>query len=289
MLLNKISPYIRIAMFSTIRSPFRINERALFDYEMILVSGGVCTITIDGTPYECKKNDVVLLPPGVHHTFESVEGHDFVQPHIHFDLVYSEKSSETPISYKPVRKMTDEEQALIQENAFWDKQIPYVFTPWDIESFRELFFRIIRVFNDRPANYELLYKADMIRLIHEVLTQFEVKLPDTSQPARDPAIAVKNYIDSNYLQVITLDSLEKQFYCNKFTLIRSFKRLYRTNIISYYRNKRIGYAQKLLRSSTVSIRQIGESLGFTDAYSFSRFYKLCTGQSPSEYRKENAK
>jgi len=285
--LNRISPYIRTAMFSTIRAPFRINERALFDYELIMVSGGACTITIDGTPYECKKNDVVLLPPGVHHIFESVEGHDFIQPHIHFDLVYSEKSSQIPISYKPISKMTPQEIALIQENAFADKQIPYVFTPWDIESFRERFFRIIRVFNDRPFNYELLYKADLILLIHEILSQFEVKLPNSNQPALEPAIAVKAYIDSNYLQVITLESLEKHFYCNKFTLMRNFKRLYRTNIISYYRNKRIGYAQKLLRSSSVSVRQIGEALGFTDAYSFSRFYKLYTGQSPTDYRKEH--
>lgn len=284
MLLSKINPYIRLATFSTIRSPFRINERILYDYELILVSGGSCTITFDGVPYLCRNNDVVLIPPGVHHSFECLESTDFVQPHIHFDLIYSDKSSDTPISYKPLRKMSPEERSLVQENAFADKQIPYVFTPVDIDAFREVFFRIIRIFSDRPANYELLYKADMIRLIHDILCQFEITLSNTDPLYQDPAAAVKSYIDSNYLQIITLDGLEKHFYCNKFTLMRSFKKLYRTNIINYYRNKRIEYAKKLLRSTSVSIRQIGQEMGFTDAYSFSRFFKLYTGQSPSDYR-----
>lgn len=289
MLQNRICPYIRLAMFSTIRAPFRINDRALFDYEIILVSGGACTITIDGTPYQCRNNDVVLIPPGVHHRFDSLDGLDFIQPHIHFDLVYSDKSAITPISYKPVRDMSEEEKALIQENAFLNKHIPYVFTPCDIESFRELFFRIIRIFNDRPANFELLYKMDMIRLIHEILSQFEVRLPSAEMSAQDPAIAVKSYIDNNYTQIITLENLQTHFYCNKFTLMRSFKRLYRCNIITYYRNKRIEYAKKLLSESSVTIRQIGEALGFTDAYSFSRFFKLYTGISPREYRNKTTK
>ena len=70
---NEFSPFIRVAMFSTLIAPFKINKRALFDYEIILVTDGKCKITIGGIEYLCKKNDVIFLRPGVEHKFESVD------------------------------------------------------------------------------------------------------------------------------------------------------------------------------------------------------------------------
>ena len=57
---NEFSPYIRVAMFSTLTAPFKISERIIFDYEIILVNDGVCKITLDNTEYICKKNDVIF-------------------------------------------------------------------------------------------------------------------------------------------------------------------------------------------------------------------------------------
>ena len=34
-------------------------------YELILVAGGMCRVTIDGTPYICKKNDVIFLKKAI--------------------------------------------------------------------------------------------------------------------------------------------------------------------------------------------------------------------------------
>ena len=38
--LLQMSPYIRVAMFSTLTAPFQISPRAIFDYEIIQVDGG---------------------------------------------------------------------------------------------------------------------------------------------------------------------------------------------------------------------------------------------------------
>ena len=115
---NEFSPYIRVAMFSTLTAPFKINDRVIFDYEIILATNGKCKITIDNTQYLCKKNDVIFLRPGIRHEFISVDNTDFVQPHIHFDLTYSNLSEKRFVSFKSKETMSDNERELIQKDAF---------------------------------------------------------------------------------------------------------------------------------------------------------------------------
>lgn len=284
---NEFSPYIRVAMFSTLTSPFKINTRVIFDYEIILVTNGKCKITIDNAEYLCKKNDVVFLPPGIPHKFECVDNSDFIQPHIHFDASYSEKSEKRFVSFKSKENMSDDELALIQENVF-DISIPYVFTPFNMGRFQKIFFEIIETFQAKDYNYELLCKSKMLELIDCVLIQFDpAKIIKTDTIAKQ-VIAVKNYIDHNYLLHITLDSLSKQFYINKYTLLRKFKVMYNQSIMSYYQTRRIEYIKNALKTTTLSITTLSEKLNFADIYSFSRFFKANTGCSPTEFRKNHS-
>ena len=69
-----ISPYIRTAMHSTLVESCIIKTRVLYDYELIYVRSGRCRITVDDTPHLCKKNDAVLLRPGVPHSFACPPG-----------------------------------------------------------------------------------------------------------------------------------------------------------------------------------------------------------------------
>lgn len=281
---NVLSPYVRVAMYSSLRENFIISERVIFDFELIFVSGGECEISFDGIPYLCKKGDAVLIPPGVRHKFTCGEG-GFVQPHIHFDPVYTEKSELRAVSFKPRSKMNDDELSLIQKNIFSEVAIPYVFTPCDPQRFSAVFFSVIDSYLEKKSGYELECKARMLDLIAMILEQFDPirgAVNDTN-----PITAVKNYIDNNYVQIINLDMLEKQFYINKFTLMRNFKKMYRVNIIEYYRTKRTNFAQKALKTTATPVSDIAEALHFTDIYSFSRFFKMQTGMSPSAYREKS--
>ncbi len=280
---NTFSPYIRIAMHSTLKFPVYISERVLFDYEIILVGGGQCNINIAGKDYLCKKNDVVFIRPGVPHSFDCHGG--FVQPHIHFDTCYTEKSPERTISYQPKSTMNEYELSLIQDDVFKDIRIPDVFTPYDIKEFKALFYEIIDIFQKKEFNYEILYKSKMLELFHHIIMQFDDGPDAETKASSSVIIAVKNYIDNNFRSVITLDFLCHQFYINKFTLMRNFKLMFQQNIISYYRDKRIDYAKDALCRTNRTISSISEELNFNDLYSFSRFFKSGTGYTPSDYRK----
>lgn len=282
---NKLSPYIRVAMYSSLMPSFTISERTLFDYEIILVTGGECKITINGTPYICRENDVVFIRPNILHSFEVSEKGEFYQPHIHFDAVYDENSIKRVISYKPRDKMNEKERQLIAEDVFSDIPIPDVFTPYDSKSFARVFFDIIDIYQNKQDNYELSYKSKMLELLSMILKQFDAKTVCKNNSISDTIVLIKSYIDNNYMTAITLDSLSKQFYINKYTMLRRFKEIYKINIMSYYRRLRIEYAKKALENTNISVYALAEKLSFTDIYSFSRFFKNETHLSPTEYRK----
>lgn len=144
---------------------------------------------------------------------------------------------------------------------------------------------IIDLFQKKRYNYEIKCKAKMLELLECILSQFEEKKISENEISSDILASVRNYIDNNYLSVLTLDYLSSHFFINKYTLLRKFKKMYGKNPIEYYREKRIDYAKKMLINSNFSVSEIGEMLNFTDVYSFSRFFKLRTGVSPAKFKK----
>ena len=283
---HSFSPYIRHARDSALVAPYNISWRTLYDYELIFVSDGKCRITADNTEYLCKKNHVILIRPGIRHKFECVDNLDFVQPHIHFDISYSELSEKRSVSFTPEEKMNEYELSLIQEDAFSEIPIPVVFTPYDIPQFQKLFFEIIDIFKNKKYNYQLHYKVKMLELIDLILIQFDSG--KRLRPDKQTSVAaIKNFIDNNYLSVINLDSLAKQFYFNKYTMLRNFKASYNQNVIEYYHNKRVEHIKDTLENTSIPIKLISDQLNFTDVYSFSRFFKTHVGCSPVLYRKKH--
>lgn len=97
---------------------------------------------------------------------------------------------------------------------------------------------------------------------------------------------IKEYIDSNFLENISLDILSKKYFINKFYLTRLFKKTYGITINSYINNKKITKAKELLRFSDLSINNISKECGFIDNNYFSRIFKQIESIAPNEYRKK---
>ena len=96
---------------------------------------------------------------------------------------------------------------------------------------------------------------------------------------------IKQYLDSNYLENISLEKLSSLFFINKFYLTRAFKEKYGTTINNYILEKRITKSKELLRFSDSSIEDIAIACGIKDPNYFSRVFKKIEGITPKEYKK----
>ena len=266
-----INPYVRFASYSSLCGPYLINDRINFDYELIYVADGVCTITIGGKPHNYSKGDILLIPPGITHRFEVPKHSIFSQPHIHFDMMYDVYSKKRYISFKNIGDIPKHEQVMISENIF-KNPLPSVLKVKNRDSFFKSFFGIIDNYNSHFGQHDLVLKGEMSKLLSIVLE--DVFSSDDAKTSRlDPLIEqVKNYLVSNISNHISLDDLSMQFYINKFTLDRQFKRVYGLSVIKYVNKLRLDTAIRLLETG-MSVTEVSNQLGFINIYTFSRFFK----------------
>lgn len=96
---------------------------------------------------------------------------------------------------------------------------------------------------------------------------------------------VKNYLDENYRQKITLESAAELFYINKHYLARLFKEQYGVTFTAYLQQVRITHAKRMLRFTDKKIEEIGRECGVGELAYFGRVFKRIEGISPGEYRK----
>ena len=95
---------------------------------------------------------------------------------------------------------------------------------------------------------------------------------------------VETLMRNNLHQELNLDTLAHYSQLSKFHFAKKFKELTDTSPIQHFINMKIQQACIRLDSSSAPIKQIGEELGYSDPYYFSRIFKKTVGMSPKQYR-----
>ncbi|MEF3306137.1 AraC family transcriptional regulator [Paenibacillus sp. GYB003] len=96
---------------------------------------------------------------------------------------------------------------------------------------------------------------------------------------------IVNYLNEFYSTPITKETMEKQFRRKYEYLCQLFKKYAGMPMVSYIRELRVQRAKHLLWSTSASIGEIAEQVGFSDPYYFSKVFKSIEGQSPNQFRK----
>ncbi len=92
------------------------------------------------------------------------------------------------------------------------------------------------------------------------------------------------YIQENYSQNLTLQTLSEQFYFHPSTISKLFVKYLQTNFTRYVNDVRLRNAVVLLQSDKVKITAISEQVGFESASYFCRQFKAKYHCSPQDYK-----
>ncbi len=96
---------------------------------------------------------------------------------------------------------------------------------------------------------------------------------------------IQAYIQDNFANPLTLQTIAENCHGSPYHLHRTFKRITQITPITYLENIRIAYAKKQLSNSTRSIEEIGKLSGYPNPSHFSTTFKRHTGLSPNHFRK----
>ena len=111
------------------------------------------------------------------------------------------------------------------------------------------------------------------------------KLCYSNQGQLDTVIGIRNYIDNNYEKEINLDLLSHIRFTSKFHLLRLFRRYYGLTPKQYSIDKRILEAKKHL-SNGMNVTEACFLVGYESPGSFSTLFTNRTGQTPTDFQKE---
>lgn len=93
------------------------------------------------------------------------------------------------------------------------------------------------------------------------------------------------YLDTHFLEPISLDTLSKELGTSKFMISRIFSEQLRTTFRDYLNGRRAALAQAMLQSTTHPVTVIAFDCGFNSLRSFYRAFKKEYGVTPNEYRR----
>ena len=96
--------------------------------------------------------------------------------------------------------------------------------------------------------------------------------------------AVRDYLDRNYHQDISIDELSERFFFSKEYLSKLFRNQYGCPIYEYVLQTRMDKACEFLRNPRLQVQDIAERLGYSNANYFGKAFKHRYGITPSEFR-----
>jgi AraC-like DNA-binding protein len=284
--MNSISPYIRVAMDSTILPPWYLKERVIFDYELLYVKEGKALITIENEEYNAGPGDIFLLKPKKAHSIKVLGNACFHQPHIHFDLFIQPDSREIKVSFKPLKQMSENELSKFREDITGETglNLPDKIYVSNIRYFEELLFEIIKEFEIKKPFYEIDIKGLFIRLWIYIVRENYWRNNPAVYSNRELLKMIRDYLTLHITEDISMNDLVSEFKISKYHMIRIFHNAYATTPIHLHRMMRIEKVKEMVQFTDISMTKIAEMFGFASINALSRAFRKVEGVPPTYYR-----
>ena len=120
-------------------------------------------------------------------------------------------------------------------------------------------------------------------LVMKLLWRLSTRRSEHSQE-REEAEQLKEYIDANFQQDLTMDEIAGAIYRSNDYANKLFKRRFGITPYAYYIELKVSNAKALLQHTSLSIGQIAERLGYQSTPYFCRQFRRTTGMTATQFR-----
>ena len=152
-----------------------------------------------------------------------------------------------------------------------------------------LFFEIYEEWRKQEMGYELMIKANVLKLLTLLLRHFtdDSKPQESLENKRNAMQRLETvflHLYHHYGEKITLDQMAAECFMSPTYFSTFFKAVTGTTFSHYLAGIRIRQAQKLLKTTDQSIVEIAFDCGFNNLSNFYRTYRRIIGNSPGDER-----
>ncbi len=243
----------------------RAHSHGLFT-ELVLMTGGYASFTIDGVSYTVKTGDLILFARGVEHE-------ELYPQHAGGETYYCAalRLFAPEIEARAIERIR--QQPVFHTGALYDRMVTLM----------EGIYSECRDAQDGTAlvceGYLRVISVYLLRLLG--LAEAGGKEKSASPIIRE----VKSYIDAHFTESLQLKDIAGAHYISRFYLSHIFKEETGYSPIHYLIGRRIEEAKRLLADTKMSIQDIALYVGYDNPSHFNSLFKRTTGMSAAAYRR----
>ena len=228
---------------------------------------------VEGEEYRTREGEVLIIPAGMMHDLHMGKGSER-------ELLLFEKNGAFTLK---------------EFSAFRQLMVKPIYLTLDHpcrERVREKFFEIIRIHRSGALlrnmhNYALLLEIYAI-LGEDYLTSSasaaEMNTLQRQMSGEDAFNRALDYLNKNYMDDVTLDSLAAYAGFSRYTLSRMFRQHTGYTFTQYLSNRRVDMAMELLAGTRMPVTQVALQCGFNSIATFNRVFREVRGCTPTQYR-----
>ncbi|TIH20139.1 AraC family transcriptional regulator [Marinifilum sp. JC120] len=248
------------------RFPRHVHTSFIFS----LIDRGERKVSINSQTYSYRAGEMCILPPGTPHSCESISGNKF-GPHSYRSLCVS-------ASY--LQKLAEEISGKSCMEPHFDPEVIYI--DFEQNSFNELFAL------QKTKGTVLEKQAALNTFLYHAIEHLSTRklIPEKTGPQHEALDRVKEYIDKNFKNKMTLHNLADTGCISPFHLQKLFVKKYGISPQEHIISSRILEAKTRIQSGE-SLTEAALNSGFSDQSHFSRHFKRVIGISPGRFLREN--
>lgn len=242
--------------------------------EIIICKVNVYTVIINEETYRLKEGDILFIPPNSPHSLSAPEtGERFI---LLFDTKFFESfrdASEISAFFASPHLLTMNSDPHLY---------PFVYSSLS---------KIIQIYFANENLSEIAIYSEALKTINLLCGSIHDESKDeitVHSDIYDKFVNVLSYIDNNYSEDLTLNSVADTTGFSKFHFSRLFKQYTNTTFYDYLCTRRVNVAKQLLKSS-IPVTEFAFRTGFNNLTTFCRCFKKYVGCSPSQYRSSIAR
>ena len=241
--------------------------------EVVLPQEGECTYTIDETEYHVQPGEVIIVPAGCRHALRMGENSSRDL------LLYEMNGVFTLKEFGAFRQMLARPLYITQEHP-------------RREQVHALMSDVVRVYRAggllRNLHcYALLLEVYAVLGEHYLMTSAtpaEVNAINRQLSGEDAFNRALDYVNENYMDDVTLDSLAAYAGFSRYTLSRMFRQHTGATFTQYLNKRRVTMAEDLLAGTKMPVTQVALQCGFNSIATFNRVFRDVRGCTPTQYR-----
>ncbi|MHA0857120.1 AraC family transcriptional regulator [Paenibacillus sp. CMAA1364] len=234
-----------------------------------LICDGEGWLKIGGQEFKPVAGQLCLMPAHVEQSYSTINDHRYSKYWCHFTATMGDL------------------------DLFQWLEVPYCLNlTHSFESLKNLFEELASLHEDPSFISRIKEKSILLEIIALFLQEADQSenshIQFTAGRAQDieRLHAIEQFINDHMSEPVSLEQIAKQVHLHPNYLVRYFNKYFAVSPLKYLNRKRMQKARALLTTTSLTVREVAEAVGFPDTNHFAKAFRKENSCSPTEYRSQ---